>query len=197
MSVYLKQILAASIAGLLANSAMAADGTINFTGEITAASCSATAGAGTTVGGSKGDQNIDVALGKVSMDSLGGTAGGSIVAGNAISINLDCGATATGLTTVRLQFDPMSGSGVDPKKNTLLKTTGTAKGVGIAVYNSANNLINLAANEFIDAALVKGGTTEAPKYTANLNMRAGYVANGETLVPGTANGTLPFTLTYQ
>ncbi|OLF53820.1 fimbrial protein [Pseudomonas chlororaphis] len=197
MSVYIKQLFAASIAGLLANSAMAADGTINFTGEITAASCTATAGAGTTVGGNKGNQNIDVALGKVSMDSLKGTAGGNIVAGNAISINLDCGATATGLSTVRVQFDPMSGSGIDPKKNTLLKTTGTATGVGIGIYNSSNTQVNLAANEFIDAALVKGGTEQAPTYTANLNMRAAYVANGDTLAPGTANGTLPFTLTYQ
>lgn len=197
MSIHLKQILAASVVGLLASSAVAADGTINFTGEITAASCSVTAGAGTSVSGSKGNQIIEVALGKVSMDSLGGTAGGGIVGGTSININLDCGNTAANLTTVRVQFDPMSGSGVDTKKNTLLKTTGTAKGVGIGLYDSKNKVINLAANEFVDAPLVKGGEGATVKYTAAINMRAGYVANGDALVPGTANGTLPFTLTYQ
>ncbi|HEK1766275.1 TPA: type 1 fimbrial protein [Pseudomonas putida] len=195
MSNYLKQILAVSVAGLLANSAIAADGTINFTGEILAASCSATAGAGTTVAGEKGNQNIDVALGKVSMDSLGGTNG--ITAGSAININLDCGNTAAGLTTVLVQFDPMSGSGVDAKKNSLLKTTGTAKGVGIGIFNADNTPVNLGANEFFAAPLVVTGKDLDAKYTAALNMRAGYVANGDTLVPGTANGTLPFTLTYK
>jgi len=197
MSVYLKNVLAASVVGLLANSAMAADGTINFTGEISAASCSATAGAGTSIAGEKGKQNINVSLGKISMDSLTGAAGGNIVGGSAINVNLDCGNTAAGLTTVRVQFDPMSGSGVDLKNNKLLKTTGTAKGVGIGIYNSSNEAINLAANEFVNAPLVKVGEAEAAKYSANLNMRAAYVANGDPITPGTANGTLPFTLTYE
>jgi type 1 fimbria pilin len=87
----------------------------------------------------------------------------------------------------------MSGSGLDPKNNNLLKTTGAAKGVGIGIFDANSALINLAANQAIDAPLVTVGTTS----TAVLNMRAGYVANGETLVPGTANGTLPFTLTYK
>lgn len=194
MSNYLKQILAVSVAGLLANSAMAADGTIAFTGEILAASCSATAGAGTSVAGDKGKQTINVPLGKVSMDSLGGT---GIIAGSAININLDCGSTAAGLTTVQVQFDPMSGSGIDGKKNSLLKTTGTATGVGIGIFNSDNTTVNLAANEFFSAPLVVTGEGEKAQYSAALNMRAGYVANGDTLKPGTANATLPFTLTYK
>ncbi|RQP43838.1 type 1 fimbrial protein, partial [Burkholderia ubonensis] len=45
--------------------------------------------------------------------------------------------------------------------------------------------------------LVKGGTDEAPTYTANLGMRAGYVKSGGEVEAGTANGTLPFTLTYE
>lgn len=189
-------VLASTIVGLFATSAMAADGTINFTGEITAASCSATAGAGTGVTGAKGKQVIDVKMGKVSMDSLSGTPAG-IVAGTAININLDCGNTATGLTTVKVQFDPNSGSGVDLKNNNLLKTTGVATGVGIGIYDSNNNLINLAGNGSFDAPLVKTGTSDPFKYTANLNMRAAYVANGDAMLPGTANGELPFTLTYE
>lgn len=196
MSTALRHLLASSFVGLFATSALAADGTINFTGEITAASCSATAGAGTSVSGAKGKQVIDVKLGKVSIDSLSGTPIG-IVAGTAININLDCSNTAAGLTTVKLQFDPSSGSGVDAKNNNLLKTTGVAKGVGIALYDSSNSLINLTGNGTINGALVKTGADPDVKYAANLNMRAAYMANGDEIVPGTANGELPFTLTYE
>ncbi|KVE06913.1 fimbrial protein [Burkholderia anthina] len=188
--------VAAAVA-LAAGSAMAADGTINFTGEIVAASCGITGGNGTSVTGGKGQQSIDVKLGKVSVDSLGGAAGGGIAAGTAVNLNLDCGATAKGLSTVKVRFDPASGSGVDGKNNKLLQTTGTAKGVGIGIYDAAGTLLNMNANETFDAPLVNGGTAEAPVYTANLAMRAGYVKNGDEVVAGTANGTLPFTLTYE
>nr|WP_186354668.1 MULTISPECIES: fimbrial protein [unclassified Pseudomonas] len=192
-----RHILAAAITALITTSALAADGTINFTGEITAASCKASSGAGTSVGGGAGAQVIEVPMGKVSIDSLS-TKNPGIVSGTAININLDCGNTAAGLTTVKVMFDPNSGSGVDGSNNNLLKTTGAAKGVGIGIFDSSNNLINLAGNGSFDAPLVKAGTDPAFTYTANLNMRASYVANGVTpIVPGQANGTLPFTLTYQ
>ncbi|HDU3681984.1 TPA: type 1 fimbrial protein [Klebsiella aerogenes] len=177
--------------------AIAADGTINFTGEIIAASCVASSGAGTTVGGAVGSQTVNVDLGKVSIDSLGGTAAAGIAAGKSINLNLDCGNTAAGLTTVKLGFDPMAGSGIDQKNNSLLKITGTAEGVGIGMFDANNQLINLSANEGYTASLVKTGADDAAKYTAALNMRAAYVPNGATLVPGTANGTLPFTLSYE
>ncbi|WP_175022751.1 MULTISPECIES: fimbrial protein [Burkholderia] len=199
MTTFNKKILAlAAVAGMFAaGSAMAADGTINFTGNITAASCSITGGAGTNVTGEKGKQDIAVNLGTVSSDSIGGTAGHGIAGGTSISLNLDCGNTATDLTLVKMKFDPRSGSGVDGKNNKLLQVSGTAKGVGIGIYDSSNTLLNLAANETISAPLVKGGTDEAPVYTAALDMRAGYVANGDKVEAGTADGTLPFTLSYE
>ncbi|MET3821958.1 MULTISPECIES: fimbrial protein [Burkholderia] len=194
-----KTILAfAAVAGMFAaGSAMAADGTINFTGNITAASCSITGGAGTNVTGEKGKQDIAVNLGTVSADSVGGSAGHGIAGGTSINLSLDCGNTATDLTLVKMKFDPLAGSGIDGKNNKLLKVSGTAKGVGIGLYDANNNLMNLAANETVNAPLVKGGTAEAPVYTAALNMRAGYVANGDKIDAGTANGTLPFTLSYE
>jgi len=192
-----KLLLVTSAVFALANNALAADGTINFTGEIIAASCVASAGAGTTTGGSAGEQIIDVNMGKVSLDSLGGAAGGGIAAGKSINLNLDCGNTAAGLTTVKFGFDPMAGSGIDEKNNSLLKTSGTAKGVGIGMYDSNNQLINLSANEAYSAALVSTGEGETAKYNASLSMRAAYVPNGAELAVGTANGTLPFTLSYE
>ncbi|PFH19502.1 fimbrial protein [Burkholderia sp. JKS000303] len=193
-----KILVLAAVAGMFAaGSAMAADGTINFTGNITAASCLITGGAGTSVTGEKGKQDIAVNLGTVSADSIGGTAGHSIAGGTSISLNLDCGNTATDLTLVKMKFDPLAGSGIDGKNNKLLKISGSAVGVGIGLYDDNNNLLNLAANETINAPLVKGGTDEKPTYTAALNMRAGYVANGDKVAAGTANGTLPFTLSYE
>ncbi len=187
----MKGLLAAAVSCVLANSAMAADGTINFTGEITAASCSMT---GTGVGGSQGNQTIAVNLGKVSIDSLGGTAGGGVTAATDINLSLDCGNTGTGLNTVSLRFDPKTGSGIDANNVNLLKTNGTATGVGIGLYDSNNKLLNLTANETIDAPLTQSGSN----FSAKLDFRAGYVKSGSaTPTAGTANGTLPFTLTYK
>ncbi|WP_368668942.1 MULTISPECIES: fimbrial protein [unclassified Pseudomonas] len=190
----IKQLLATSVICAFATSAMAADGTISFTGEITSASCVISAGGGTTVGGSAGKQEIEVKLGKVSMDSLGSGSSAGIVGGTAINLNLDCGNTGTGLNTVSVNFDPMSGSGVDLANNSLLKTVGSAKGVGIGLYDVDSNLLNLSANQSFDGNLVKGADD---KYSAILNLRAAYVANGEALEAGPADGTLPFTLTYK
>ncbi|CAI8982921.1 major type 1 subunit fimbrin (pilin) [Pseudomonas chlororaphis] len=197
MSKLLKSIVSMAIAGAVSTSALAADGTINFTGEIIAASCKIDGGAGTSVGGEKGNQNIDVSLGKISADSLGSTSSGSIVGGKGINLSLDCGNSADKLKTVKLQFDPNSGSGIDSKNLSLLKVTGGAEGVGIGIYDGSNKLLNLAANETIDGALSTTGTGADAKTTAKLNLRAGYVKNGAEIKPGAANGTLPFTLTYE
>ncbi|MCE1056160.1 fimbrial protein, partial [Pseudomonas alloputida] len=91
-------------------------------------------------------------------------------------------------------FDPSSGSGIDGKNPSLLRTAGTAAGVGIGIYNTANKLLNLSSNESIRGAL-SGDATAG--YKARLSLRAAYVANGWTVKPGTATGTLPFTLSYE
>ncbi|NNB46833.1 fimbrial protein [Pseudomonas chlororaphis] len=194
MSKLLKSIVSMAIAGAVSTSALAADGTINFTGDIVAASCKIGEGTGTPVG--EGNA-INVNLGKVSTDSLGGGAGGSIVGGKSINLNLDCGGTAEGLKSVKLQFDPSSGSGVDSSNVSLLKVTGGAEGVGIGLYNSSNKLVNLGANETIDGDLVPTTVDDKTTYSAKLNLRAGYVANGAPFKAGKADGTLPFTLSYE
>lgn len=194
-----KHILAiAAVAATFATgSALAADGQIQFEGKITAASCTITGGSGANVSGGKGEQLVKVKLGTVSSDSIPDAQSTNIAAGTSINLNLDCGNTAKDLTTVKLKFDPMSGSGVDSSNNKLLKVLGGAEGVGIGIYDTTNKLLDLAANDTFDAPLVKGGTEAAPVYTAALNMRAGYVKNGATFKSGDANGTLPFTLSYE
>ncbi len=198
MSTNIKKMLVIAATTLVAGSAMAAEGTINFTGSISAASCKIGGGSGTNVTGDKGNQIIDVKLGKVAIDSLGGSAGGSIAGGTAINLNLDCGPSGTDLKTVSLRFDPVGGSGVDAFDNHLLKTVGDATGVGIGIYNGDGKLLNLSGNEMITGSLNKGGTDDAPVYTANLSMRAAYVKNGDKdIKAGEAKGTLPFTLNYE
>ncbi|MBR8062423.1 type 1 fimbrial protein [Burkholderia ambifaria] len=190
-------IAAAAVSFAAAGSAMAADGTITFTGAITTASCSLTGGAGASVSPGTGGQDIAVNLGTVSADSIGNAASGGVVAGTNINLNLDCGKTGTGLNMVKMKFDPAAGSGLDAKNNQLLKVTGDAEGVAIGLYDANNERLNLAASDTFNAPLVKGGTEEAPIYTAALNLRAGYVANGAPIKAGKAIGTLPFTLTYE
>lgn len=199
MSRLLKSVLSIAIVGAVSTSAMAADGTINFTGEIIAASCTVKPGnSGTSTGGTAGKQTIDVNLGKVSADSLGTT--GAVSSSKSINLNLDCGKTAEGLTTVKLTFDPANGSGLDSTNNNLLKITGptdkTAKGVAIGLFTSDNKMLNLAANEAISGTLTSTGTAPDITYSAKVDLRAGYVATG-AITPGIANGTLPFTLTYE
>lgn len=204
MTVDIKKIALAAVAAMAASSVMAEGGTINFSGEIVTASCSISSGAGASVTGGAGARNVEVKLGKVSSDAIGTGADGQIAAGTNINLNLDCGNTADKLTTVKVRFDPNGGSGVDPKNVYLLKTTGTAEGVGIGIYDLNNKLLNLAANESFDAQLVKTtkpgaaeGDPEIVNYSAKLALRAAYVKNGDPVKAGEANGTLPFTLTYQ
>ncbi|MBD9680833.1 type 1 fimbrial protein [Pseudomonas sp. PDM18] len=193
MNTFKSLFLTSAILAAMSTQVHAADGTINFTGEIIAASCEISGGAGANVSGAAGNQVVDVNLGKVSMDSLGGAAGAGIAGGTAINLLIDCGNTAAGLNSVELKFDPIAGSGIDARNGKLLRTEGTAVGVGIGIYDTNNQLLNLQATQPFVAALVQNGDN----YTAALNMRAGYVANGDVVEPGTANGTLPFTLSYK
>ncbi|WP_171435563.1 fimbrial protein, partial [Pseudomonas aeruginosa] len=141
---------------------------------------------------------------KISIDSLGGTAGGSIAGGTSLNLNLDCGKTGTGLTTVKLKFDPVSGTGIDSHNESLLKLgkDSTATGVGIGIYGSDGKLLNLSANETINAPLNSniekdGEGNDITVYSANLNLRAAYVKSGAAAATaGIANGSLPFTLEY-
>ncbi|OOV91063.1 fimbrial protein [Pseudomonas sp. MF4836] len=188
-------------ASLLASSVMASDGTLKFTGDIVAASCAITGGSGTSAGTENGKQIINVPMGKVSMDSLGSASGAnsSIAAGKNINLSLDCGNTGTGLTGVKVAFDPASGSGFDSNNNALLALEpGGAKGVGIGIYDTSNKLLNLRAGEYFTAALVEADDgTGKKKYTADLNIRAAYVKNGGELGTGAASANMPFTITYQ
>lgn len=205
MSKSLKGLLALAITAAAANSAMAADGTITFTGEIIAASCSLGATGSSpsvTPGEEAKGKNLIVALGKVSKSGIGVPGGqGVINTAKNIDLALDC-TEATDLTSVTMSFDPKSGSGLHPQDSRLLNltgagTAGVATNVGIGLYNGNNELLNLGSEASVTGALTKSGEGAEAVWKTNLNLRAGYVQAGPTAITaGTANGTLPFLLSY-
>ncbi|MDO2927369.1 hypothetical protein Q2V75_29150, partial [Pseudomonas aeruginosa] len=69
-------------------------------------------------------------------------------------------------------------------------------------YGSDGKLLNLSANETIDAPLDSkvqkdGEGNDITVYSAKLNLRAAYVKSGSVApTAGSADGSLPFTLEY-
>lgn len=185
-----KLVLVSSIlaAASFAQLSQAATGDINFTGELTAATCTVTGGSGGTA------NDIDVPMGIVSIADLGDGISGNFGVETGINMDIDC-AGAGGLNTVVMNFAPRSGSGIDPVDNRLLQLdAGGATGVGIALINDNNDIVNLGAAETVKAALVAGTGGAA---TAKLNLRASYIKTATTPTFGDANATMPFTLSYE
>ena len=182
MSKSLKGFLVLALAGTVANSAMASDGVIEFTGKIVAASC--------TVGPGPGAGTLNVDLGEVSIAKLDDNSDVKIP----INFKLDCKDKSSGVSNVVLSFKNPQVDGANTK---LLKTTGTATGVGIGLYDDTNALVDLGNAA---TSLTKPLSGATPLWTADFGLKAGYVkslAGGATVVTeGTANGTLPFELTY-
>ena len=170
-----------------ANIAGASSGTITFEGKITSATCQVTGSNGASGSG----QAINVKLGTVSADAL--TTAGQVASGTALSMELDC-KDLDKLKTVSIAFDALGGSGIDSSNPSLLKVAaGGATGVGIGLFDKNNQMLNLSANPVITEDL----TITSATGIAKMQLRAGYVANGAAVKPGAANGTLPFTVTYQ
>lgn len=92
-----------------------------------------------------------------------------------------------------MNFDPRSGSGQDSRDSRLLKTVGDATGVGIGLINGANQILDMRAGDTITEPLTVAADGTA---RASLDLRAAYVVNGDPVVAGEANATLPFTFTY-
>lgn len=183
-----KLILVSSLlaAASVSQVSQAKTGDINFTGELTAVTCTVSGGSG---GGTGND--INVAMGKVSIRDLGTGVSGDFGAETSANVDIDC-TGAGGLTTAIMNFSPRSGSGLDLDDSRLLQlTSGGATGVGIALINDANNIIDLGSAETIEAPLTTGATA-----TATFNMRAAYIKTATTPTAGVANATMPFTISH-
>jgi len=161
-------------------------GDINFTGSLTAATCSATAPGSTA-------NNINVPMGIVSIADLEDGSTGQASTTTQLQLDINC-TGATDLSNAHMSFDPVSGSGLDADDTRLLKiNTGGATGVGIALLDSSDTILNLGAGDRLTTALIVDGTGAA---TAKLDLRAAYIKNGTPLAAGTANANMPFTFIY-
>ncbi|WP_300729586.1 fimbrial protein [Pseudomonas sp.] len=175
---------------MLHTSAYAAgDGIINFTGNITNSTC--------TVNGSN-NATIDINMGTVAISELSDGNGTDFGAETNINMNIDC-KDAGGLTAITMKFAPHSGSGVNKVDSRLLRVDRENAGVGIGILDADNKLIDLGGiAETLPVTLdITPGTPETGR--AKMVLRAAYiraVAGADLPVAGSANGELPFTLSY-
>jgi len=175
---------ALAVAGVLSQAAFAADGTINFTGEIVDAPCSI----------SPNSQNLTVPLGKVSRTAFdGATAGTAVVGKKATPAKfkidlLGCGATAKGATVT------FSGTAdLDDATNLRLANAGqvgvgSASGVAIELGDSAGTKIALGS---------PSGVYVLGLGDNSLNFQAAYVATKTAVTTGPANSVAQFTVAYK
>jgi major type 1 subunit fimbrin (pilin) len=180
----LVKFAALAVAGVLSQGAFAADGTINFTGEIVDAPCSI----------SPSSQNMTVPLGKVSRTAFDGATAGTAVVGKKATpakFNIDllgCGATAKGATVT------FSGTAdLDDATNLRLANAGqvgvgAASGVAIELGDSAATKIPLGSPS-ADYVLGLGDNS--------LKFQAAYVATKTAVTVGPANAVAQFTVAYK
>ncbi|MCG3463605.1 type 1 fimbrial protein [Xenorhabdus bovienii] len=171
----LKLFIAAVISGSMAAPALAADGTINFNGRITKATCTVST------------STVNVNLPDVGATALAGK--GRTGGETPFSIALTgCGISKGESANVQVKF----GGVKDSNDSSLLKInamSGGAAGVGIGIYEKdGSTLVNMAA-------LSKGIPVVAPATT--LEFKAKYVATGATVTPGTVRASTDFTVHYE
>lgn len=157
------------------NNALAADGTIDFTGEITDQACEL----------ASGSDALKVNLGKVSKKAL--PSAGSTAAATKFTIKLiNCPTT---VTSASVKFDATSYPGDDSVIE--LKDagkSGVATGVGIQITDNANTVVPLFTAS--KTYPLKDGVEN------NLDFRARYIAQTANVGVGLANANATFTINY-
>lgn len=169
-------ILSALVA--LPGTSFASDGTITFTGNVTAQTC--------TISGNGGGSSFTVTLPTVSVSAL--TTAKQTAGTTPFNIALTNCTPASGTATV--YFEP--GATVDTTTGQLLNTTGTATNVEVGLLNSDYSQIKLgqavSSQNSKSASLASGSAT--------LNYYAQYVAMGKAGA-GTVNTTSLYSIVYQ
>ncbi|WP_392564839.1 fimbrial protein [Orbus wheelerorum] len=172
MKIKNKGIAAFALTLLFTSMANAGDGTINFTGEIVAATC--------TVAGSSGS-TVDVQLGKINKSAL--PAQGSTASATMFTIGLN--SCDSSITKAQVSFD---GTG-DSTNQSLLAVTGGASGVAIGIYE-ADGTTQLPLFTKSKAITINNGA-------GAFNFVAKYVATNASIVVGKANSSATFSVAYQ
>lgn len=159
----------------LTSAAHAADGTINFTGNITDTAC--------VVNTASANQNIP--LGTVSDTAF--SAAGDTAASKKVTITLESCPAA--FTTASVSFDGTSDA--DNTNILALTSASTATGVGVALYEAdGSTLIPLHTTS---SAITLDTTAGAVN---NLDYVAKYMSTATAVTAGTANASTDFTIVY-
>lgn len=165
-----------AVAAVLSSaSAFAADGQVNFTGEIIEQGCKVV---------NAPDNPLTVNLGKVAKTAF--TGAGSTAAATRFTLQLtNCPET---VKSASVKFDGTAENG-DTSVLALTRVEGMATGVGIQLSDNTNTVLPLytASREYT----LKPGSDDN-----NLDFIARYIATSETVTPGPANSTASFTINY-
>jgi len=171
----LVKFTALAVAGVLSQGAFAADGTINFTGEIVDAPCSV----------SPNSQNLTVPLGKVSRTVLDGAAGKKATPAKFNIELLNCPAASKGASVT---FTGPANAAGQLRIDAGMAAGSFAEGVAIELRDSASKVF--AAN------------AESPVYVlaegANaLKFEAVYISTAPKVTVGRGDSTALFTVNYK
>lgn len=168
------------LVGLMAASsfqtASAANGTVNFTGEIVQSTCSVVSG----------DQTKTVVLGKYPTSAFPKT--GATSGAKAFTISLEkCEAG-----DYSLRFDGNTPTG-NPD---LLAVTGGAKGVGVEILDNNSAIVPITQDVATPASVTIASTGATPGM-ATFNLRARYRSFQDVVTAGQANSNATFTIQYK
>ncbi|WP_431224360.1 fimbrial protein [Serratia sp. L9] len=154
----------------LSNISYAIDGTVNFTGNIIATTCSV----------DPAEQNQTKLLGNYDASSFKNT--GDVAGSVAFSIHLmDCD---TSITQAGVRFDGARANG----NNDILAVTGGAAGIGVALYEKDSSTF-LPLSKTSTPITISNSVGE-------LSFVAKYMATNTTVTPGQANAVTQFSIDY-
>ena len=176
------KVIIALVIGAFASAsqlAFAADGTINFTGAISANTC-------TIDGNGAGSKNFNVLMPTVGVDTL--NEAGQTAGSTPFSIRLSACTPDTGM--VHTLFEP--GANGNAATGNLTTTAGGATNVEIRLLNSDETPINVTVPD----AAQNSKAVSLNSGEATLNYLAQYFAVGQAGA-GTVNATAKYTIIYQ
>jgi major type 1 subunit fimbrin (pilin) len=164
----------AAVAAMSSVSAFAADGQINFTGEIIDSACEVV---------NNVSAPLNVNLGKVAKTAFSGA--GDTASATKFTLQLkNCPATLTGAA---VKFEGATADG-DSSVLALTQGAGVATGVGIQITDASDSIVQLNTTSAI-YPLVSTGEN-------NLDFVARYIATATDIGAGQANAVASFTINY-
>jgi major type 1 subunit fimbrin (pilin) len=161
------------VASLISSSAFAIDGTINFKGNVISNPCTISAAS----------KSLDVEMGKISTAAF--PAAGAVSAAQKFTLVLS--GCPTTVTSAKVRFDGTQVAG-DNSILAIQSGTGKATGVGIKIYDKADNQVSL----YQDSAAYPLTTS-----ANNLEFKARYISLTNAVTAGAAEAAAQFTIIYQ